>query len=126
MLTNLVSRLTGDLPLFVSDELIHYTTILFELFHLEEAVKPTGKRGRSCKPRQIVDPRLNYAIVRKTRSKGHITSINRTIVFGTKSKLKKYLEKYNSNTINTSFIERSNLNFRIWNAHLTRKKPTFT
>jgi len=39
--------------------------------------------------------------------------------------IEKRLEELTGNTINTSYVERSNLNWRIWDAHLTRKSLMF-
>jgi IS1 family transposase len=125
ILQNLLSRLNDRLPLFVTDELVHYSTVLFEAFHIDTVVPPTGKRGRPRKPTQEVDPRLNYATVKKTRKKGHLIKVTRSIVFGTEQSIRPYLEKSCSNTINTAYIERTNLNWRTWDAHLTRKTLKF-
>lgn len=121
---DLADRLV-TMPLFVSDELPHYATALANRYHTIVPFPPTGKPGRPKLPLKVIDPNLLYATVRKTRKGGLITNINRTIVFGDKEKINKIFENSPSNTINTSFIERSNLNWRQWDSHLTRKSMSF-
>ena len=123
-LKDLISR-TEELPLFTSDELPHYADGLIELFHKLVQPEPTGLRGRPRNPVKIVDKNLDYAIVHKTREKGRVVKVEWKIVFGSAERIKKRLEALPSNTINTSFVERSNLNWRMWDAHLTRKSLMF-
>lgn len=124
MLCDLKSRLAGNKPLFVSDELSHYGTVLHELFHEEVPFPPTGKRGRPRSPEQVVDTDLDYATVHKTREGGRIVKVERKVVHGSEQRILSTLENSPSNTINTAYIERSNLDWRLWDAHLVRKAPT--
>lgn len=71
MLKDLVSR-SKEKPLFVSDELPHYGTVLGELFHKLVQTEPTGKPGRPRNPEQVIDEDLDYATVHKTRSGGKV------------------------------------------------------
>jgi IS1 family transposase len=123
-LKELVSKIIG-LPLFVSDELPHYADSLKELFHECIEHKPTGCRGRPRKPEKVVRADLDYATVHKTRDKGRIVKVETKIVFGSKERIENRIKRLPGNTINTSYVERSNLNWRIWDAHLTRKSLTF-
>jgi hypothetical protein len=66
LVSDLVKRLNNK-PYFVSDELEHYSTVLFENFHDETPVSKTGKRGRPRLPEKIVHNDLAYATVKKTR-----------------------------------------------------------
>lgn len=122
-LTDLVSRLEGK-PLFVSDELSHYRTVLAELFHKLIPAKPTGKPGRPRKPERVVDEDLDYATVHKSRQCGRIVDVARKVVYGNDQRIDARLANSPSNTINTAYIERSNLDWRLWDAHLARKAPT--
>jgi len=115
-----------DLPLFVSDELPHYADGLKELFHQCIEQEPTGLRGRPRKPEKVVNDDLDYATVHKTRDKGRIVKVETKIVFGSKERIEKKLKALPGKTINTSYVERSNLNWRLWDAHLTRKSLTFS
>src|SRR4030042_1064536 len=47
-------------PLFTSDELPHYETVLAEHFSHLEVEPKTGKRGRPRKPKVVIDPGFNY------------------------------------------------------------------
>ena len=123
-LKDLVSR-TEELPLFTSDELPHYTDGLKELFHQLMPQKPTGRPGRPRNPEKIVDENLDYATVHKTRERGRVVKVETKIVFGSLKRIEKKLIDLPSNTINTSYVERSNLNWRLWDAHLTRKSLLF-
>lgn len=111
-------------PLFVSDELPHYGTVLGELFHELIPPVPTGKPGRPRSPERIIDAELNYATVHKTRQNGHIVKIERKVIYGSDQKVLELLDKSPSRTVNTSYVERSNLDWRLWDAHLARKAPT--
>jgi len=123
-LKDLISKIV-DLPLFVSDELPHYADGLKELFHKCIEQEPTGRRGRPRKPEKVVNADLDYATVHKTRDKGRVVKVETKIVFGSKERIEKRIKELPGNTINTSYVERSNLNWRLWDAHLTRKSLTF-
>jgi hypothetical protein len=108
MMFNCLRNIKRYPPLFTSDELAHYKTVLVDLYHSEVLVPRTGRRGRPRKPIIEIDPHLNYSIVRKIRKKGHLIKTIRTIMFGTQENFDRCLDDYPSNTINTSYIERSN------------------
>jgi hypothetical protein len=112
-------------PLFVSDELAHYETVLLELFHEMVASPRTGKPGRPKDPVAVPEADLDYAVVHKTRENGRVAKVERRIVFGSEESVEKRLEASPSGTINTAYIERSNLDWRLWDAHLTRKTLAF-
>ena len=73
----------------------------------------------------MVTDDLDYATVHKTRDKGRVVKVETKIVFGSEERIEKRIKELPSNTINTSYVERSNLNWRLWDAHLTRKSLTF-
>lgn len=123
-LKNFVSKIIG-LPLFVSDELPHYADALRELFHDIINHEPTGRRGRPRKPEKVTKADLDYATVHKTRENGRVIKVETKIVFGSKERIEKKMKNLPGKRINTSYVERSNLNWRIWDAHLTRKSLTF-
>jgi hypothetical protein len=89
-----------------------------------EPIPPTGHPGRPAHPKRVIDPALIYATVKKTRKGGRIIKVDKQIVFGTQKDVDEFLKKSPSQTINTSYVERSNLDWRLWDAHLTRKSPT--
>jgi MFS superfamily sulfate permease-like transporter len=113
------------MPLFTSDELPHYADGLRELFHKSIPPKPTGRPGRPRNPEKRVNENLDYATVHKTREKGRVVKVEKKVVFGSEERIEKRLRELPSKTINTSYVERSNLNWRIWDAHLTRKSLMF-
>lgn len=125
LLKDLIARLQGK-PLFVSDELSHYGTVLAELFHELVPVPPTGKRGRPCNPKRVrvVNADLDYATVHKTRQDGRVVKVECKVVHGNEQRTNARLADSPSCTINTAYIERSNLGWRLWDAHLARKSPT--
>jgi IS1 family transposase/transposase-like protein len=112
-------------PLFVTDELSHYSTVLGEMFSSSEPVPPTGKPGRPAKPKQVIDPDLHYATVKKTRKGGSVVKVERTVVFGTMEGVQARLANSPSKKINTSYVERINLDLREWDPHLSRKTMAF-
>lgn len=87
--------------------------------HLETYPK-TGKRGRPKKPRLVIDPDLLYATVHKTRDNGKVVKVDRTVVFGDPTRIDHAIAASKvSNSINTSFIERTNLTLRNHHRKLT-------
>lgn len=124
MLKDLIARCQGK-PLFVSDELPHYGTVLGELFHEVVPSVPTGKPGRPRNPERVIDADLDYATVHKTRQGGQVIKVERKVVHGSEQHVLARLAKSPSKTVNTAYVERSNLDWRLWDAHLARKAPTF-
>ncbi|MBW2149563.1 MAG: hypothetical protein JRI22_21415 [Deltaproteobacteria bacterium] len=122
----LKSKMSKSKPLFVSDELPHYAHTIVHTYSTVVIPLRTGKRGRPRGPQRIVDTDLDYATVHKTRSKGHVVKVERFLVLGEQDRIVARLENSNSNTINTSFVERSNLTWRMMNAHLSRKSLCFS
>lgn len=123
MLKDLTSRCQCK-PLFVSDELPHYGTVLSELFHELVPPEPTGKPGRPRKPEKVIDSDLDYATVHKTRQGASVIKVEQKVIYGNEQQIFTRLEESPSQTINTAYVERSNLDWRLWDAHLARKAPT--
>jgi hypothetical protein len=113
MLRDLTDR-TLTKPLFVSDELPHYGTVLGELFHKLVPVVPTGKPGRPSNPQRVIDADLDYATVHKTRQGAQVVKVERKVIYGSEQRIIERLAKSPSRTINTAYIERSNLDWRLW------------
>jgi len=114
-----------NIPLFTSDELVHYETVLGEVYSKEIPVERTGKRGRPRNSQRKIDSRLDYAVVHKTREKGRVVKVERRIVYGEEERIEEKLAKGSGKKINTSYVERSNGTLRQTNAHLRRKSQTF-
>jgi IS1 family transposase len=115
----------GSPPVFVSDELAHYKTVLRELYSSSVPIPPTGKRGRPSSPIQAIDSQLLYATVHKHRKGGIITKVDRIVEFGTPEAVKARLANSPSKNINTSYVERINLDLREWDSNLSRKSMAF-
>jgi hypothetical protein len=62
---------------------------------------------------------------KRPRSKGRVVKVERTIVLGYKDRIILRLENSKSKTINTSFVEHSNLTWRMMNVPLCRKTLCF-
>lgn len=124
-INDLISRIQTK-PLFTSDELPHYETVLLEHYsHLEEQ-PATGKRGRPKRPKQVVDPDFMYATVHKVRSNGKVVKVERNILYGTSQAVDNVIASSKaSKKINTAFIERANLTLRSHNKKLSRKTLCF-
>jgi hypothetical protein len=103
-LSDLSDRIIGK-PLFVSDELCHYKSILGEIYSYKQALEPTKKRGRPKKPIIIIDDNLLYATVHKIRKNRSIVQIEKKVIYGTQDKINDKISDSPSNTINTSYIE---------------------
>jgi IS1 family transposase len=113
-------------PLFTSDELPHYQTVLLEHYSHKEEQPRTGKRGRPMQPKIVADSDLKYATVHKTRLNGKVVKVDRNVIFGDPKEIEKIIDESPvSKTINTSFIERANLTLRNHNRKLTRKTLCF-
>lgn len=96
-----------------------------EAYHTLETPKPTGKRGRPLKPRKVVDPELDYAIVHKIRKNNRIVKVEREVIFGNSGRVESRLAGSTSNTINTAYVERSNGTLRQHVSCLCRKSLCF-
>lgn len=125
MIDGVVARLSEHKPLFTSDELAHYATLLAEAYREEVPVPRTGKPGRPRAPEKVIHPDLDYATVHKTRKDGRVVHVARRIVFGDQERIEIRLEDSPSRTVNTSYVERSNATLRQMDAHLRRKSLTF-
>jgi len=121
----MVRRLAGDKPLFTSDELKVYASLLLEQYHEKREVERTGSPGRPRGPEIIVHDDLDYATVHKTREKGRVVKIEKKIVFGNTERIAARLENSPSHGINTAYVERMNGILRQMDAHLKRKSLTF-
>jgi hypothetical protein len=121
----LLSRIENK-PLFVSDELVDYETVLKENFSTGTVPERNGNRGRLPKKKKLtVDDDLDYAVVHKTRENGKMKKVELRIVFGDAKRIEQKLSQSVSNKINTSYIERSNGTLRQINSHLRRQSLTF-
>jgi IS1 family transposase len=122
---DLSGRFEGEKPLFTSDELPHYADAIMEQFHHVVFPEVSGNRGRPRKPYWEIDEDVDYATVHKTRENGRVVKVETKIVYGDAERIAEKMCATPSEKINTSFIERSNDNWRVWDSHLVRKGLTF-
>lgn len=122
------SRLGSPLDvLYVSDEWDPYGLALKNIFGQFEVLPPRCGPGRPRKPRRVAHSDLKYAVVHKTRKGSKVIKVERKVIYGNKSEILDMLKQSPvSSTINTSFIERNNLNLRHFNRRLTRKSIGFS
>ena len=121
-----LSSRVDHIPLYTSDELVHFKTVLGEIYSEDIPVEPTGKRGRPRKTERVIDPQLDYSVVHKTREKGRVVKIEKRIVYGDQKRIEEKIAKgCGSKTINTSYMERVNGTLRQTNSNLRRKSQTF-
>jgi IS1 family transposase len=127
LLKNFKSKTDGQIPLFTSDEYKGYPEAILEEYHIEVEFPKTGKPGRPRNPIMLPHPDLNYVQVVKTRNNGRVVKVETKLVFGTQEKVDEILSNCTvSNSINTAFVERSNLTSRQCNKRLARKTIAFS
>jgi IS1 family transposase len=114
----------GVVPLFLSDQLVHYATALLTHFGHWVAVPRRSPRGPQPKPRWEPRPELNYAQVVKHRVRGRVVAVTSRVVFGSAQAIAAGLNSM-GHTINTAFIERVNLTLRSHLPALARKVLSF-
>jgi len=120
-----LSLRVDNIPLFTSDELSHYKTVLGEIYSDEIPVEKTGKRGRPAKPQRVIKPELDYATVHKTRENGKVVKVEKRVVYGDEQRIEEKIAIGPGKKINTSYIERFNGTARQHDSHLRRKALTF-
>jgi len=114
----------GMIPLFLSDQLPHYTTAILTHFGYWVQVPRRSKYGPAPKPRWEPLPELNYAQVVKRRVKGRVVDVTQQVVFGSAEAIATVLSRA-GHKINTAFIERVNLTLRAHIPALGRKVLSF-
>jgi hypothetical protein len=113
--------------LLTSDEHSPYETAIEKAYAAEVPQPKRPGPGRPRRPKRVMPKDLCYATVRKTRKKGRVVEVVRTLVFGTAALLAAMLKRSTvSSTVNTSFVERLNGTERGMNARTTRKTYCFS
>jgi len=125
-----VQRRTGSRTdlLYTSDEHAPYQAAIEKAYTVEVPQARRPGPGRPPNPKRLLPGDLCYATVCKTREKGRVVHIVRTVVFGTLALVTGLLSRLQGNhhTINTSFVERRNGTDRGQNARKTRKSYRFS
>ena len=110
-------------PLFLTDGLKDYATAL--LAHFGQWMHPERRqdKGPMPKPRWMPLPELRYAQVVKSYRRRRIVGVKHRVVFGTRLAIEQVLAACGW-TINTSFVERLNLDIRQRVAAIGRRVNT--
>ena len=120
-------RTDDHIPLFTTDGHDEYSKALLKEYGTQLPVKRTGKLGRPRKSKTIPPPELNYVQVVKYRRKGRVVRIEERLIYGTWEAVNDVLkESPVSSSVNTSFVENSNMVSRHHNRRLTRKTISFS
>jgi len=127
LLKRVVAVTDTHIPFFTSDQLPAYEEALLAAYGQWSQPARQGTRGRHPAPRRMPLPNLSYAQVVKRREKGRVVEVTHKIIFGEAQQIEALLAaSATSTTINTSFVERDNLNWREHNRRLTRKTIAFS
>jgi IS1 family transposase len=110
------SRVDGT-PFFVSDGLRLYSRAILKVYGKWTEYPRTGLPGRPRKPGLAPPTDLRYAQVVKHHRDGHLSEVERKVVFG---------DGIAASEISTSFVERCNLTMRQENKRLGRKTLAFS
>ena len=122
----------GEAPLYLSDGW-KYEQVLKNNYCHYEAVPYSG-RGRPRTPVQVVDPQLKYAQVIKRKEGNKLVEIEKRVVLGNEEEILSIIRgEGRGNTINTSYVESRNGNYRKDNkprlsgvvVNVTRKNRNF-
>ena len=113
----------GCVPLFLTDGLKDYATAL--LTHCGQWRQPERRqdKGPMPKPRWMPLPALRYAQVVKSYRRRRLVGVKHRVVFGTQLAIEQVLATCGW-TINTSFVERLNLDIRQRVAAIGRRVNT--
>ena len=113
--------------LVTTDEHSTYTSAIEKAYAVEVPQRNSPGPGRPPGPKREMPEDLCYATVRKTREKGRVVEVVRTVVFGTIALLNALLSRSRvSRTINTSFVERQNGTDRRQSSRKVRKTYCFS
>ena len=111
----------GEAPLFLSDGWKPYPDVLESTYSHEEPVPYSG-RGRPKHPIRVVDANLKYAQVIKHKQRGRLVDIEKRVIRGTEEEILAIIRtEHRGQTINTSYVESRNGNYRKDNKRLARR-----
>jgi hypothetical protein len=87
-----------------------------------------GRDGEKIPDEVKMPKNILYTVLKKQRNKqGEVESVEGKVVFGTEDQILKVLRAHDpTHGINTSFIERQNLNRRLFNGRLRRKTIAYS
>jgi hypothetical protein len=71
------------MPFFTSDQLLHYTQALLQVYSIPEVILHiAGKRGPKPTPKRLPPTDLDYAQVIQRREGGRVVQVTPKIIFG--------------------------------------------
>jgi hypothetical protein len=111
LIKNTDEHLSDSKPLFVTDGLKFYAESLLKKYGKWIEFPKTGTRGKSKKPKIVLDNDLKYAQVAKNRKGMRLQKIEKMIVFG---------QNIDQSKVSTSLLERQKLTFRQDNNRISR------
>jgi len=113
--------------LFTSDEHPPYRIAIEKAYSVAVPQEKKPGPGRPPNPTRVMPPDLGYATVHKTREKGRVVRVTRSVVFGTLAVITALLESTAAGgKINTSYVERNNGTERGQNSRKIRKTYRFS
>ena len=110
-------------PLFLTDGFREYVTALVTALRPVDSTRASPVQGPQPKPRWMPLPGLLYAQVVKSYRRRRIVGVKHRVIFGAAETIASILAKRGW-TINTSFVERLNLDFRHHVAAIGRRVNT--
>lgn len=114
--------------LLQSDNYDAYENVIKECFAETITSWKTNSNGDKI-PNEVTMPKnILYTVLTKKRNKlGEVEAVDGKVVFGTEEQILKVLRAHDpTHGINTSFIERQNLNRRLFNGRLRRKTIAYS
>ncbi len=131
--TDFYDRTKGCLPeLICTDEYAVYETVIIDTYgvcreELELTPEEEEQFEQNGMPEFYFPEEITYATVHKQREGGRVVKVTEELVLGSEERLEQTLEESEqSNTVNTSFVERWNGTQRQFNARKKRKAYTFS
>lgn len=129
--TDFFDRTGGYLPeLITTDEYAAYETVILDTYgvwraELELTPKEEQEFERNGMPEFYFPVEITYATVHKERQGGRVVKVTQQLILGSQEQLEQTLaESEQSQTVNTSFVERWNGTQRQFNARKKRKAYT--
>jgi hypothetical protein len=112
----------GRAPLFISDGWKYEQVLKNNYCHYQPV--PYSGRGRPPNPLQVVDPELKYAQVIKRKKDHKLVEVERRVILGKEEEILQIIRREGrGKSINTSYVESRNGNYRKDNKRLTRRSP---
>jgi hypothetical protein len=130
LFTDFYGRTDGYLPeLICTDEHAVYQTVILDAYGvLRSELELTEEQDAEFSPGGFFFPQeVTYATVHKEKEGGRVVEVSQRLVLGSSERLERTLEESGqSESVNTSFVERCHGTQRHFNARKKRKAYTFS